>query len=192
MLPAGPTPPPTHHLTFYATDSIEKFQRLGTSLPRPTPHRSTPPRPRRLNTQVQQLTTSNSRTANLSPCPTCSRPNPTSTPTTTSSATAKPHGTASPTPGPPHPPQHEEGRQARHLPLHHRQSAVGIAKVVSVDATDPKNPIVRIAPVKRLKREKPLAEIREAPVFQGSILFRQFRLSVVPLTEDQYDWLTQP
>jgi hypothetical protein len=27
-------------------------------------------------------------------------------------------------------------------------------------------------------------------VFQGSILFRQFRLSVVPLTEEQYDWLT--
>ena len=29
---------------------------------------------------------------------------------------------------------------------------------------------------------KALAEMREAPVFQGSILFRQFRLSVVPLT----------
>ena len=26
-------------------------------------------------------------------------------------------------------------------------------------------------------------------VFQGSILFRQFRLSVVPLTQEQYDWL---
>ena len=72
------------------------------------------------------------------------------------------------------------------------KAAVGLAKVVSVDATDPKNPNVRIAPVKPLKREKPLAEIREAAVFQGSILFRQFRLSVVPLTEDQYDWLTQP
>ncbi|MEG9438317.1 EVE domain-containing protein [Edaphobacter sp. HDX4] len=71
------------------------------------------------------------------------------------------------------------------------KAAVGTAKVVSVDAADPKNPIVRISPVRRLKREKPLAEIREAGVFQGSILFRQFRLSVVPLTEDQYDWLTQ-
>ena len=40
-----------------------------------------------------------------------------------------------------------------------------------------------------LKTEKPLAALREAPVFQGSILFRQFRLSVVPLTEEQYDWL---
>jgi predicted RNA-binding protein with PUA-like domain len=70
------------------------------------------------------------------------------------------------------------------------KAAVGTAKVVSVDATDPKNPLVRIKPVKRLKREKPLAEIREASVFAGSILFRQFRLSVVPLTEEQYDWLT--
>ena len=70
------------------------------------------------------------------------------------------------------------------------KAAVGTAKVVSVDATDPRNPVVRIQPVKRLKREKPLAEIREASVFKGSILFRQFRLSVVPLTDDQYEWLT--
>ncbi|HMF65949.1 MAG TPA: EVE domain-containing protein [Edaphobacter sp.] len=69
------------------------------------------------------------------------------------------------------------------------KAAVGTAKVVSVDATDPKNPNVRIQPVKRLKREKPLADIREAAVFHGSILFRQFRLSVVPLTDEQYDWL---
>jgi predicted RNA-binding protein with PUA-like domain len=69
------------------------------------------------------------------------------------------------------------------------KAAVGTAKVVSVDASNPKNPQVRIQPVKRLKKEKQLAEIREAPVFQGSILFRQFRLSVVPLTDDQYDWL---
>jgi len=70
------------------------------------------------------------------------------------------------------------------------KAAIGTAKVVSVDATDPKNPIVRIAPVKRLKHEKTLAEMREAAVFHDSILFRQFRLSVVPLTQDQYDWLT--
>jgi predicted RNA-binding protein with PUA-like domain len=70
------------------------------------------------------------------------------------------------------------------------KAAIGTAKVVSVDAADPKNPIVRIKPVKRLKREKPLAEIREAPIFKGSTLFRQFRLSVVPITDEQYDWLT--
>jgi predicted RNA-binding protein with PUA-like domain len=69
------------------------------------------------------------------------------------------------------------------------KAAIGTAKVVSVDPADPKNPIVRIAPVKRLKREKPLAEIRDAGVFKDSIMFRQFRLSVVPLTEEQYNWL---
>ena len=70
------------------------------------------------------------------------------------------------------------------------KAAVGTAKVVSVDATDPRNPIVRIKPVKRLQRERPLDEIRAAGVFKGSVMFRQFRLSVVPLTEEQYDWLT--
>jgi predicted RNA-binding protein with PUA-like domain len=70
------------------------------------------------------------------------------------------------------------------------KAAIGTAKVVSVDATDPKNPNVRIKPVKRLKHEKSLDQIRQAPVFKDSILFRQFRLSVVPLTSDQYDWLT--
>jgi predicted RNA-binding protein with PUA-like domain len=72
------------------------------------------------------------------------------------------------------------------------KAAVGTAKVLSVDATDPKNPKVVIQPVKRFKREKTLAEIRDASVFKDSILFRQFRLSVVPLTEAQYDWLTLP
>lgn len=71
------------------------------------------------------------------------------------------------------------------------KAAVGRAKVVSVDASDAHNPIVRIKAGKRLQRERPLAEIRAAKVFQGSILFRQFRLSVVPLTEEQYDWLTR-
>jgi predicted RNA-binding protein with PUA-like domain len=70
------------------------------------------------------------------------------------------------------------------------KAAVGTAKVVSVDASDPRDPIVRIKPVKRLRRERSLDEIRAAAVFQGSILFRQFRLSVVPLTQEQYDWLT--
>jgi len=71
------------------------------------------------------------------------------------------------------------------------KAAVGTAQVVSVEASDPKNPAVRIKPLKRLKHEKTLAEMREARVFAGSILFRQFRLSVVPLTEQQYEWLAQ-
>jgi len=71
------------------------------------------------------------------------------------------------------------------------KAAVGTAKVLSVDTdpTDGKTPIVRLKAGKRLKREKTLAEMREAPVFKGSLLFRQFRLSVVPLTQEQYEWL---
>ncbi|HXC94436.1 MAG TPA: EVE domain-containing protein [Edaphobacter sp.] len=70
------------------------------------------------------------------------------------------------------------------------KAAIGTAKVLSVDAADPKNPKVVIEPGKRLKREKTLAEMREAPVFKDSILFRQFRLSVVPLNDAQYEWIT--
>ncbi len=84
-------------------------------------------------------------------------------------------------------------KKGENLVIYHSnigKAAVGLAKVVSVDATDPKNPQVRIKPVKRLKAEKTLADMRAAAVFKDSILFRQFRLSVVPLTDAQYDWLT--
>ena len=69
------------------------------------------------------------------------------------------------------------------------KDAVGTATVIAVNADDPKNPQVRLKAGKRLKTPKPLATIREAAVFQGSVLFRQFRLSVVPLSEEQYEWL---
>ncbi len=70
------------------------------------------------------------------------------------------------------------------------KAAIGTAKVVSVTlAEDGKTPLVKLKAGKRLKREKTLAEMREAGVFAGSILFRQFRLSVVPLTDEQFDWL---
>jgi predicted RNA-binding protein with PUA-like domain len=71
------------------------------------------------------------------------------------------------------------------------KSAVGTATVVSVETSNPKNPQVRIKAGKKLKSEKPLTLIREAPVFHDSPLFRQFRLSVVPLTEEQYRWLVE-
>jgi len=73
------------------------------------------------------------------------------------------------------------------------KAVVGTATVVSVVSEDPSHPkasIVRIKAGKRLKHEKTLAEMRESPLFHGSLLFRQFRLSVVPLTAEQYGWLT--
>jgi predicted RNA-binding protein with PUA-like domain len=71
------------------------------------------------------------------------------------------------------------------------KAAIGTAEVLSVDASDAKNPKVRIKSGKRLAHERTLADMREAPVFAGSILFRQFRLSVVPISEPQYEWLTK-
>ena len=69
------------------------------------------------------------------------------------------------------------------------KEVVGTATVLSVDPTEKKNPVVRIKAGKRLKQPRTLAALREEPVFQDSILFRQFRLSVVPLTDAQYNWL---
>jgi predicted RNA-binding protein with PUA-like domain len=71
------------------------------------------------------------------------------------------------------------------------KAVVGTAKVISVDASDPRNPKVRIAAVRRLKHPKTLAEMKAESLFDGSILFRQFRLSVVPLTAEQYAWLAK-
>ncbi len=72
------------------------------------------------------------------------------------------------------------------------KEAVGIAEVVSVstDPANPKLPIVHIKPIKRLKTPKSLDAMRNSELFEGSLLFRQFRLSVVPLTTEQYDWIT--
>ena len=70
------------------------------------------------------------------------------------------------------------------------KAAIGLAKVASVQlAEDGKTPIVTLKAGKRLKRERTLAEMRESPFFHDSPLFRQFRLSVVPLTDAQFDWL---
>jgi|SRR5258708_4932340 predicted RNA-binding protein with PUA-like domain len=71
------------------------------------------------------------------------------------------------------------------------KSAVGTASVVSVDASDPKNPRVRIKAGKALPKAVTLAEIKANKHFAVSPLVRQGRLSVVPLTEEQYSILVQ-
>lgn len=70
------------------------------------------------------------------------------------------------------------------------RAAVGTAKVVSVDATDPKVPNVRIKAGKPVKTPHTLAEIKAHKLFADSPLVSQGRLSVVPLTDAQYAWLT--
>jgi predicted RNA-binding protein with PUA-like domain len=70
------------------------------------------------------------------------------------------------------------------------KAAVGLAHVKSVDISDPKVPLVRIVAGVAIKRPKTLAEIKQHALFQESPLVRQSRLSVVPLDEAQYDWIT--
>jgi predicted RNA-binding protein with PUA-like domain len=70
-----------------------------------------------------------------------------------------------------------------------RKCAVGMATVVSVDASDPKNPRVEIAAGKLLTRAVSLDEIKANRLFKDSPLVRMGRLSVVPLSTAQYDSL---
>jgi len=71
------------------------------------------------------------------------------------------------------------------------KTAVGTAGLVSVDATDPKKPVVTIKAGKPIGTPKTLAEIKANKLFQDSPLVNIGRLSVVPLTKAQYDWLVK-
>jgi predicted RNA-binding protein with PUA-like domain len=70
------------------------------------------------------------------------------------------------------------------------RTAVGTATVVSVDATNAKVPLVRIKAGKPVKQPRTLADIKAHKLFADSPLVSQGRLSVVPLTGEQYAWLT--
>jgi len=71
-----------------------------------------------------------------------------------------------------------------------RKSAVGTATVVSVDASDPKVPVVKIKAGKPIAKPWSLAQIKADKLFADSPLVREGRLSVVPLTRPQYKALT--
>mgnify|MGYP001467948912 CR=1 FL=1 len=71
-----------------------------------------------------------------------------------------------------------------------RKSAVGTATVVSVDASDPKNPKVKIQAGNAIANPVSLAEVKSDKRFKDSPLIRQGRLSVVPLTKEQYKALS--
>ena len=70
------------------------------------------------------------------------------------------------------------------------KSAVGTATVVSVDTAEAKNPQVKIKVGKANAKPVTLAEAKANKLFAESALVRQGRLSVVPLTEAQYKFLT--
>lgn len=69
------------------------------------------------------------------------------------------------------------------------KTAVGTATVVCVDASNPKNPRVTIKAGKEIVKPISLAEIKANKLFKDSPLVRQGRLSVVPLTQQQHDFL---
>ena len=84
-------------------------------------------------------------------------------------------------------------QKAAKLIIYHtgdEKRAVGTATVESVEATDPKNPQVRISAGKPIANPAALAEIKANKLFSDSPLVRQGRLSVVPLSKEQYEWLT--
>lgn len=68
------------------------------------------------------------------------------------------------------------------------RAAVGTGSVVSVEAANPKVPVVRVKAGKRLKTAKTLDQIKAEKLFADSPLVKIGRLSVVPLTEEQWDW----
>lgn len=70
------------------------------------------------------------------------------------------------------------------------KSAVGTASVVSVDASDARNPQVKIKVGKAIAKPVTLADAKASAVFSESPLVRQGRLSVVPLNEAQFKFLT--
>lgn len=70
------------------------------------------------------------------------------------------------------------------------KSAVGAASVISVQGADAKDPRVKVKAAKVLPKAVPLSQIKANRLFADSPLVRQGRLSVVPLSKEQYRYLT--
>ncbi len=73
---------------------------------------------------------------------------------------------------------------------------IGIAEVVSEPYSDPKQKepklvVIDLKPKEKLKRPVTLAEIKADKRFSDFILVRMSRLSVVPVTEKQWDMLLE-
>jgi predicted RNA-binding protein with PUA-like domain len=71
------------------------------------------------------------------------------------------------------------------------KQAVGLATALSVDAADPKNPRVEIKAGRPLAKAVTLSELRSNELFKDSPLVRQGRLSVVPLSAEQYAFIVK-
>ena len=76
------------------------------------------------------------------------------------------------------------------------RAAVGLAELTSAPYPDPesdseKHVVVDVRALHPLKQPVGLAEIKADPLFEESPLVRISRLSVVPLTQQQYNRLTR-
>ncbi|PZO90950.1 MAG: EVE domain-containing protein [Sphingomonas sanxanigenens] len=70
-------------------------------------------------------------------------------------------------------------------------AVVGIARIVKehyIDPTDPKGrfPAVSVAPVRKVAHPVTLAAMKAEPKLEGMAMFRQFRLSVTPIADDEW------
>jgi predicted RNA-binding protein with PUA-like domain len=68
---------------------------------------------------------------------------------------------------------------------------VGIARVVRESFPDPTDPTgrfvaVELAPVRVLPKSVTLAQIKATPALAGMTMLRLFRLSVTPITDDEW------
>ncbi|MBK8629582.1 MAG: EVE domain-containing protein [Sphingomonadales bacterium] len=71
-------------------------------------------------------------------------------------------------------------------------AAIGIMQVVQTAYPDPSDEkgrfvMVDVAPLRPLARPVTLAEMKAEPRLEGMKMFQQFRLSVVPLTDAEWD-----
>jgi len=69
--------------------------------------------------------------------------------------------------------------------------AVGTAIVESVDIADARVPRVRIKAGEPVAQPRTLADMKANKMFAESPIVRQGRLSVVPLTNEQFEWITK-
>jgi predicted RNA-binding protein with PUA-like domain len=86
-----------------------------------------------------------------------------------------------------------EMKPGERLVIYHtgdEKSAVGTASVVSVDASEAKNPQVKIKVGQAIAKPVTLAEAKANKLFADSPLVKQGRLSVVPLSGAQFKFLT--
>ena len=83
-------------------------------------------------------------------------------------------------------------KKGEHIFFYHSnigKEIVGIMEVVTEAYTDPADPrfvLVDVKPVEKLKRPVTLAEIKAEPKLENIALIRQSRLSVMPITAEEW------